>query len=38
MNIAVGLDDVYEGELVNASEAGPAPSESSSRMGSGSSS
>jgi cytochrome o ubiquinol oxidase subunit III len=25
MSIAVGVDDVYEGELVNASEAGPAP-------------
>jgi cytochrome o ubiquinol oxidase subunit 3 len=25
MNIAVGIDDVYEGELVSASEAGPAP-------------
>lgn len=25
MNIAVGIDDVYESELVNASEAGPAP-------------
>src|ERR1700747_2025504 len=25
MNIAVGVDDVHEGELVNASEAGPAP-------------
>jgi len=25
MNIAVGIDDVYEGELVTASEAGPAP-------------
>ena len=25
MSIAVGADDVYEGELVSASEAGPAP-------------
>ena len=25
MNIAVGIDDVYEGVVVNASEAGPAP-------------
>jgi len=25
MNIAVGVDDVYQSELVNASEAGPAP-------------
>jgi cytochrome o ubiquinol oxidase subunit III len=25
MNIAVGVDDVHEGELVNTSEAGPAP-------------
>jgi cytochrome o ubiquinol oxidase subunit 3 len=25
MSIAVGMDDVYEGEQVNASEAGPAP-------------
>jgi cytochrome o ubiquinol oxidase subunit III len=25
MNVAVGVDDLYEGELVNASEAGPAP-------------
>ena len=25
MNIAVGVDDVYEGELVKTSEAGPAP-------------
>ena len=25
MNIAVGMDDVYEGELVTVSEAGPAP-------------
>ena len=25
MNVAVGIDDVNEGELVNASEAGPAP-------------
>src|ERR1700676_3088266 len=25
MSMAVGVDDVYEGELVNASEAGPAP-------------
>ena len=24
MNVAVGIDDVYDGELVNASEAGPA--------------
>jgi len=25
MNVAVGIDDVYESELVDASEAGPAP-------------
>jgi cytochrome o ubiquinol oxidase subunit III len=25
MSIAISVDDVYEGELVNASEAGPAP-------------